>query len=252
MLTDTQIRFGTEEMIKAIPVPGVPFKAIQQRIALRRPADSKPVARRRLAAAAAIMAVVLPTVAFAVANYEAHSRAALRAQGGWAPPAPPADFLGKLRPKTVSRSQAQAAVDFSLTEPSGLPAGASLRRIDMVPVGLYDSAAHRWRVGPSELVFRYRLGDGEPFMVNVRRFDPSNLPGRYVFEDRGPDGKGNPQLVKHQNFAWRTGDQMTVVSTGDGIDEGGIVTMARSMNGALVTLPWPSSHSQGTLRVIAP
>jgi hypothetical protein len=238
----------------SIVVPPVPLRSINLRIERRRNA-TKVVTRRRppLAAAAAVLALVaLPAVAYSIASYEAQSRAALWQQGGWAPPPPPPGFLARLHARTVTLTQAKAQVDFTLTVPSGLPSDAVLSRVDIWHVGLYDRTAHIWRVGPTEALFHYRRSGGRSFHAMLSHYEQSEIPGRYLFEDNGPDVHGNPVLVRHQNFAWRNGDQLTLMTADEMLNASEILAVAHAMRGHLLQLPWPDPHRLGELHIIAP
>ncbi len=252
MLTDAQIRHAAHTMMESVAVSTAPLDAIQKRIAMRHrsPGVENLYRRRRRAIAAVVALVALPSLAYAVVGYEARSREALQERGGWAPPQPPVAFVSKLRPETVTLLQAKATAGFSLIAPVGLPAGALLVRIEITSIGTYDESTHAWRTGPKEVVFRYRRMDGRTFDITAQRYDGRALPGRYIFEDRGPDAGGNPTLAKHERFAWRNGDQMTGSTAGSAISKEEILSMIRSMNGTPLTLPWPSSQTGGALRVL--
>jgi len=254
MPTDLHISVAAQAMLDSVAVPAVPFAAIRERVIARRESARWPGARlhRRRAIAAALAVAALPTAAFAIVSYEARSRVALQQQGGWAPPSAPAALMPELRPKVVTLAQAQSDAGFSLVEPTGLPAGTSLMRIELSPVGLYDRSSRTWRVGPREVVFRYERGNSRTFEIVAQRYDDRNVPGRYVFEDVGPDSNGNPVPHRYERFAWRSGNQMTVVTAGSAISEKEILELARSMSGTMLTLSWPSPHSHGTLRILAP
>ena len=253
MHTDAHIRDRARALLGSISVPAVPLAGIQERIVLRRKTVHAGLARPRRRAIAAVLALIaLPSIAYAVVTYEARSRAALQAHGGWAPPAPPAAFMSRIRSHTVTLSQAQSAAGFSLIAPRGLPADVSRLRIQMGPIGLYDDRTHKWRTEPGPVIFRYRRADGRSFEISVQRYDEHAVPGRYVFEDRGPDVRGNPILIKHERFAWQNGNQMTAAIANSAISKGEVLAMVHSMKGTLLTLPWPSPHTNGTLRILGP
>jgi hypothetical protein len=253
MHTDAQIREGARALLESVSVPAVPLAAIQERILSRRRfVQGKPAYPWRRAIAVVLALIALPSIAFAVVSYEARSRAALQAHGGWAPPAPPAAFVSQLKSKTVTLYQARSAADFTLVVPSGLPAGTFLMRIETGPIGLYDGNAQEWRTEPGPIIFRYRRGEGRCFEISAQRYNERALPGRYIFEDRGPDARGNPVLVKHERFAWRNGDQMMDATADDAISKGEILAVVRSMDGTLLSLPWPSPHTGATFQILHP
>jgi hypothetical protein len=253
MFADVQIRDSAQAMLGSVAVPAAPLQSIRERIARRDSSTRSNAPRpRRLAIAAAFLVAALPVLAYAVVSYEARSRAALEARGGWAPPRPPAAFVSKLTPKVVTLSQAQVSAGFALVAPTGLPAGASLSSVAIGPVGAYDSDTHSWRIGSNNVIFRYRRANRGVFEIIAERYDARDLPGRYIFEDLGPDAHGNPVLVRRESFAWRNGDQMMVVTTAGAINEGEILAIARSMRGTLLSLPWPSAHGNGSMRVLRP
>jgi len=254
MQTEERIRAAAHMMMDSIPVPPVPLDAIGRRIQRRRTAPKTHARNRRpmAAAAAALALIALPAVAYSIASYEARSRAALQQHGGWAPPPPPAGFIARLHAQTVTLAQARSLVNFTLTAPSGLPAGAVLSRVDISPVGLYDRTSHSWRVGPYEATLRYNRSGGRFFHAMLSRYDPSDTPGRYMFQDNGPDAHGNPVLVRYENFAWRNGDQLTEITADSMIDANEIRAIARAMHGTMLQLPWPSPHRLGELHIVAP
>jgi hypothetical protein len=249
MLTDAQLRDAAETMMRSGSIPAVPIEAIRSRI-IRKTSSPKEIVRprRRLALVAAILLIAVPAIAYSAASYYTRSRAALQSHGGWAPPPPPAGF--RLNVHRVTLAQARSAARFALIPPRGLPAGTMLLKIYMGPIGLYDRTARKWIIGPDENVFRYRRTDGRIFDVIVEPYDRRIIPGRYVFEDRGPDAKGNPILVRHENIAWVNGNQVTFVSDGEALDMQGALAMMNRMGGKRLNLPWPELHSHGTLRVI--
>ena len=250
MPTDAHIRDAAHLMMGSIAVPAVPLSSIHERIAQRRSIAESARPRRRMAIAALGLAV-LPVIAYSVVTYEARSREALQAQGGWAPPAPSAGVVARLTPHRVTLSQAQADAGFSLIAPSGLPADAALLRIEMSPTGVYDSSSHQWHAGAAAIVFLYRRTDGRAFEVTAQQYSAHDLPGRYLFEDRGPDDHGNPVLIKHERFGWANGDQL-MLATDDAVSKDEVLAMAHAMNGRVVTLPLHTPHTGGMLRVIRP
>jgi hypothetical protein len=253
METDVRMRNAAQAMIDAIPVPNVPLPAIRDRIArLRRLPSIAPLPKsRRFAATAAVALVLLPAMAYAVVSYETRSRAELQARGGWAPPGPPVSFASKLQPRSVTLAKARAAAGFALVEPAGLPEHTSLLGIEMGPVGLYERSTNEWKTGPSEVIFRYRRVSGRRFEIVAQRYDPKALPGRYIFEDRGPDASGNPLLVKRETIGWRNGEQMSIANESNALDRNEILSIARAMNGTLLILPLHSPHSNGSLRMLS-
>ena len=254
MQTEERIRAAAHIMMGSILVPPVSHDAIERRIQQRR-SETKTNARNRrpiAAAAAALALVALPAVAYSIASFEARSRAALQQHGGWAPPPPPPGFVAKLHTQTVTLARAQSLVKFTLVAPSGVPADAVLSSVDISHVGLYDRSAHIWRVGPTEATLRYRRSGGRFFLAMLSHYDPLELPGRYLFQDNGPDAHGNPILVRYQNFAWRNGDQLTEITADGMLNANEIRAIARAMHGTILQLPWPSPHRLGDLHIIAP
>lgn len=252
MLADANINHTAQVMMGSIDVPPLSLANIRSRVVRHRMTVSHGLPHRRLVAAATALALVaLPAIGYSIVSYQTRSRAALEARGGWAPPPPSAAFVSKLKPRIVSLSQARASVAFTLTQPTGLPAGTTLTQIQVSPVGIYYRKTQSWRLGPNELLFRYRSSDGHMFEITAQRFDINALPGRYIFEDRGPDAHGRPILVQHQNFAWQNGDQLTTATDG-AIASTQIQAIARSMDGTLLTLQWPSSRKEGELRIVTP
>jgi hypothetical protein len=151
----------------------------------------------------------------------------------------------------VTLSQAKAGADFSLTAPRGLPADATLLRIEMSPTGIYYGSSHQWHAGPAAVVFLYRRTDGRAFEIAAQRYSAHDLPGRYLFEDRGPDAHGEPVLVEHERFGWTNGDQLMLV-TEDAVSKDEVLAMAHAMNGTVLTLPLHTPHTGGVLRLIRP
>jgi hypothetical protein len=251
MPTDTHIRDAAHLMMGSIAVPAVPYALIHKRAAQRRPIAEAVRPHRRRVAIAALGLALIPAVGYSIVRYETRSREALQAHGGWAPPPPPAAVVARLAPHAVTLSQAQAEAGFSLTAPGGLPADAALLRIEMSPTGMYDGSSHQWHAGPAAVVFLYRRTDGRTFAMTAQRYNAHSLPGRYIFEDRGPDAHGDPILVKHERSAWTNGDQLMLV-TEDGLSKDEAIAIAHAMNGTVLKLPLHTPHSGGTLRLIRP
>ena len=253
MLTDALIRQAAGLLWNSIDVPALSMPGIERSMARRRLAMAEPAKPRPLTPAIAIAALafaLLPVLAYSVVSYETRSRAALEARGGWAPPRPPAAFFLQLQPRDVTLVQARNSLSFTLVEPGGLPAEARLSKIEVGPVGVYDRVAKTWAMGRNEAIFRYTRRGNDFFNIVIQPYDASDLPGRFIFSDEGPDASGKPTLVRYENFAWRNGGQLTQITAGTAIDAREIQEIARAMNGTLLTLPWPDHGNTGTLHLI--
>ncbi len=254
MLTDLQIRNAADVLWRSIDVPPLPMPHIKQSME-RRGAKAlgsrTPRLSRPALAFAAIVFAALPLLAYSIVSYQTRSRQALEARGGWAPPPPPASLFARLKPKDVTLTQARLGLTFALLPPAGVPSDARLSKIELGAIGLYNRATKAWQLGPNEVVFRYDRGRSQFFNVLIQRYDASDLPGRYIFEDVGPDRKGNPVLIRYDQFAWRNGDQMTQATTSAAINDRAIQEIARAMHGTMLQLRWPNSDAAaGTLHVI--
>lgn len=242
MFTDARIRSGLDDMMRSIPAPPVPMRAVDA--LLERPPVHQRTAsgysRFALATAAiiALLLVALPSLAPAfVQSLEARYRAALQALGGSAPPPVPQRVLSKLTAQSADLTSAQSRVGFRLVPPAGLPADVSTARIRTVPAGVYSVKAHAWQAGPMEVHFSYRRSGGRAFMLIAEPYDPhGEMPGRYMFEATDTLKNGRPVLLKHEHFAWRNGNQMMSATEGNGLSAAEIGSIRRAMHGVPLRL----------------
>lgn len=259
MSIDTQISEALESWIGTIDVPPVRLNEIRDRI--ERPSEraARPnVLRFRIAAAAGAMLLCIALPVFSpalVQSLDARYRAALQALGGIAPPAAPVPhpIPSQLMPRSASLAEAQSQVGFTITPPAGLPDDVASSVLDVVPVGVYSQATQTWKAGPMHVAFTYRRKDGREFMLWAKRYDPAAPPPKYIFEAKDPRPDGRPVIVRHQQFAWRNGDQLMTVTEGRDISASEISTIESAMQGATVTmrgLHAPGPKGPATFQVI--
>jgi hypothetical protein len=242
MFTDARLAAALEAMLQSIEPPPVPLTRIRQRIAQR---PGRPETRWRwsltASGAAAMLVLALPLVA---PGFAQGLKAEVEAILHWSPPPPaPASVESAMRPKTGALAQAQARVDFEIVPPAGLPKDIVSEKIVTMPTGIYSKITHRWSVGSPNVWFVYRRADGRSFMLLADRVDPrQGPPSRYIFEDRG-ERNGHEVLVRHENFAWRNGDQVMSAVAGEGISASQIATIRSAMHGVTLDGVWPPQHA---------
>jgi hypothetical protein len=253
MATDAQIRDGFVTMLRSVDTPPVPLERIHTR--MRDPGvmriDRRPFAIGTAAAAALVVAVAIPMASPGVVQTLEQKIAAIL---HWSPPSvpPPALVWKGMKPLTVSLSEAQARVDFTLVAPAGVPSDASGPTIAVSPTGMYSRTTRTWSVGPAIARFAYKRSDGRTFSLSA---EPASMqtspPSKYMFEDRGVDKAGNPILVKHDRFVWRNGDQIMTAIAGDGITPAEIATIRSAMHGTPVPGVWPPQHGADVMMIRA-
>lgn len=241
MSNDRAIDAALNAMLKSIVVPPVPLTEIRGKISQqstigvidRQRNRSLPVAAAALVAA---LVIAVPLISPAIVqNLEARYRAALVALGGIAPPAVPKRILSKLTSQNETLASAQSRVNFTIVPPAGLPRDAALYKITTSGTGVYSKETHSWRVGPQEVVFVFRRAGGRKFELIADRYDPAGeQPPKYIFEARDPTANGQPVLIKHENFAWRNGNQIMLATEGVEISASEIRAIQAAMHGKSV------------------
>jgi hypothetical protein len=247
MFADARIKSALETLIDDIAAPPAPLAEIQRLISLPHPRVSRRPRYTRVAmafAAAIVLAIVaLPAISPAlVQTIEARYRAALQALGGTAPPPAPKSLVSSLTSQRATLETAQSRVSFTIVPPAGLPAGIESAKILTTPTGVYSKATHSWRVGSPAVTFSYHRSGGRSFILMADRFDPKNgPPPKYLFEALDPTPDGRPVIVKHENFAWRNGDQIMTAVEGEGVSAAEIETIRGAMHG--IALPGRNLHA---------
>lgn len=231
MLDETAIAPALENMLRGIEPPAVPIAEIRHRMA-------QPPRRQRVglflpaAAAAIVLVLALPRIAPGVTQtIEQRVEAIVH----WTPPPPPpASVESAMRSKTGTLAQAQARVAFTIVPPAGLPKGVVSERVVTIPTGVYSYATHRWSIGKPAIFFVYRRANGKSFALLADRFDPrEGPPSKYIFDADERDAHGMP--VRHENFAWRNGDQVMSAAAGEGLSAAEITAIRDAMHGSAVT-----------------
>jgi hypothetical protein len=240
MITDEQLRDGITAMLQRVETPTIPLEQIHARMQPSRMHDyRRPFAIGAAAAAALIVAAALPIASPGVVQTLEQKIAAIL---HWTPPAvkPPASLYQAMKPETVSLSEAQKRVGFTLVAPTGVPSDATGPTITVAPTGVYSPTTHTWSKGPSVVVFRYTRADGQSFLVSASAASTQAPPrSKYVFEDRGVDKAGNPILVRHEAFSWRNGDQRMSIIADEGITAAEILAIQSAMHGTAIPGVWP-------------
>ncbi|HEV7180583.1 MAG TPA: hypothetical protein VGN11_11985 [Candidatus Baltobacteraceae bacterium] len=250
MYTDARIKTALEILFQAIDAPPVSLADIRRKISQPQPVvrHAPPYARLAFAAAAVIAALVvtLPSMSPAfVETIEARYRAALQALGGIAPPSAPQSVIAKLVPQITTLAAAQSRVRFTIVPPSGLPSDVVSSAIQTTPEGVYSKETRSWRVGSSDVIFAYRRAGGREFILLADHYDAhGELPSKYMFEAKNPTAGGRPVLVKHEQFAWRNGDQLMTATEGSQISAAEILAIQTAMHG--IAVPRRELHTPET------
>ncbi len=261
MSIDSKIQVGVRGMLRAIDAPPVPMASIHRRMQARTFAGPLRSPHRRIpvTAAAGVAAVLLcglPLISPAlVQSLEARYRAAVQALGGIAPPAPPKSELAQLKSETAKTlADAQSRVSFTIVAPSGLPSDAVRSEIMTTPTGIFDKHTQTWSKGPVEVAFSYRRSGGRTFVLLADRYDATaQKPPKYLFTPLGIGRDGKPIIAKHENFAWRNGDQVMQAAEGPELSVPEIRNIEHAMGGVWVperNLHAPDTSPTNTLRVI--
>jgi len=245
MFADARIASDLQTIARSIQVPPVPYADIHSGMAR----ESRVAQRRalRYAAIVAIFFVVLGAGLTAISSGSVRSLDAriAAALGGWPPPPPPEAVLSALSSRSGTLADAQSRVPFRIVRPTGLPSDVASMKISTTPTGIFVKATHAWHVGTAHVTFAYDRFGGRSFSLIADRFDPQSGPApKYIFEDKGVSADGNPILVKHENFVWRNGDQVTSAVESDGTSSREIEAIRDAMHG----IPMPQTETRGTFR----
>ncbi len=121
------------------------------------------------------------------------------------------------------------------------------------PTQIYTKATRVWKTGPAFATFTYRRLDGRSFSILATEFDPqTGTPSKYMFESQDLPG-GRTALIRHEQFTWRNGDQVTSIVEGDDISASEIESIRRAMNGVPIEGVYPSRHDGKVIkRYLAP
>lgn len=259
MSIDARIGEALDSWMEGIDIPPVRLEEIQHRVAHpSERATHTNVLRVGIwaAAAAMLVCIALPALSPAfVQNLDARYRAALQALGGIAPPPVPVprSLVSQLRPHLASLAAAQSQVNFMITPPVGLPYDVVSSALYVVPLGAYSRTTQSWKAGQMHVTFTYRRRDGREFTLGAARYDPNAPPAKYLFEAKDPAPDGRPVIVRHEQSAWRNGDQLMTVTQGSGISAPEIAAIRSAMRGAPVAmrdLHAPSARGPATFQVI--
>jgi hypothetical protein len=252
MTTDEQLRDGLRAMLQSAQAPAISLEQIHRRMQAPVQHDRRPFAIGAAAAAALAVAVALPIASPGVVQTLEQKIAAIL---HWTPPAtrPPASLYQAMKPQTVSLSEAQRHVNFTIVPPAGVPSDATGPVISIAPTGVYSDKTHTWSKGPDVVEFRYDRPDGRWFLVSASGVANQTRPAsKYSFEDRGVDKAGNPILVRHERFTWRNGDQSMSIVADDSISAAEILRIQTAMQGTPVPGVWPPSQGGGADMVRIP
>ncbi|MBV9719632.1 MAG: hypothetical protein JOZ77_09940 [Candidatus Eremiobacteraeota bacterium] len=237
MFSNLRIAGAIQAMLENIEAPPAPIHAIRER-ASQAP---QPARTRRFflpaAAAVAALVVIAPLVAPGFTqNIEAEIESILR----WTPPPPPPKSVeAAIRATTGDLADAQRRVDFTIVPPAGLPSGAVREKIATTPTAVYSKITHSWSVGNPAVYFVYRRARGDTFSLLADRVDPrQGPPSKYVFLDQGRRN-GHEVLERHENFAWRNGDQVMNAVAGEGLSAAEIRAIRAAMHGVPFPGVWP-------------
>jgi hypothetical protein len=244
MFTDARITSAFGDMVSGIDAPPVPLREIQRRSEKPQslPQRTLPYFRIAIVTAAALIIVAIPFRAPGlVQSVEAQIAAILQ----WTPPPPPPKSVtSAIRSRTATLAAAQARVSFRIAPPAGLPNDVKSERIVTTPTAIYYKTTHEWRVGTPAIEFLYLRAGGRSFSLMADQFDARTGPQpKYIFDaDSLTVHGGHVAMAKHQNFAWRNGNQvMTVVA--DGISAREIEAIRVTMRG----VPLPLAQTRAAL-----
>jgi hypothetical protein len=241
MFSETRIAEAFETYMTGIDVPPVPIAEIRRRIQRRARRGRPRLYLMGALAATVALVVALPRVAPGFAQtIEQQIEAVLR----WTPPPPaPAAVESAMRSHTGDLGAAQSRVDFTIVPPEGLPKDVVSERVATTPTGVYSKITRSWSVGSPCVWFVYRRAGGGSFMLLADRFDPrEGPPAKYVFEDLG-ERNGHELLVRHENIAWRNGQQITSAVAGEGISAAEIASIRSAMRGIPYDGVWPPQRT---------
>jgi hypothetical protein len=251
MLVDVRIAAGLTTMVCAIDAPPAPLTAIRRQLSQPQAAPRKaPPYLRAVIAAAAAIAIAAPFVSPGFAKaLETDAGAALseavillRALGITKPPPPMSKTIEsalksqlKSMSGVASVAAAQSHVPFKIVAPSGLPIDVISARVAVSVGTSYTAKTHAWTMSAPKVIFTYRRLGGRSFALTAIRLGSEIEPmSKYVFEYDALKHR-RIILVRHENFAWRNGDQVMTVSEGDGISPSEIEAIRSAMRG--VALP---------------
>jgi hypothetical protein len=239
MHTERSLRHAFETMMDALPVPAPRLAEVRAtaRSAPRTAGRFTPAAG--YAAAAAVALAVLPIVAPAIAHEVEREYPALLRIFHMGPPAMPQHLAAQMRSESraVTLEQARSAVRFAVVPPAGLPGDVTSRSIAISTTATYSSATKTWRRSHDELSFVYERSGGREFTILLDSYDPAERHPAFVFEE--VDGPHGATFVKHQNFAWRNGDQVALVAAGSGVSAREIEAIRAAMGGEPLPLVQP-------------
>jgi hypothetical protein len=240
MSTDIRISTALATVIAGVEVPAVPLRDIRLRMAkpagpalsLRAPSYFRPFA---LAAAgvALVLLIAFPASSLEVARIVVSGyQQAFKVIGWTPPPAEPQTLASSSRPVLQpSLPAAQAHVTFAIVSPAGLPSDVTTTKIFTAPAHVYSYATRSWHIGAAAVNFVYKRSGGRSFVLLADAYDPKGeIPSRYMFSSEDLPG-GRVALVKHEQFAWRNGDQVLTAIEGDGISASEIRVIEKAMNG---------------------
>lgn len=241
MFADTRLSSAMESMMRGIAVPPAPTAAIRVRMAAALPVPRRArvsVLRYAIAAAAvvALFCAVFPKASLALVDrFErivVDSYAAAYKVMGWTPPSPPPKALERsISSERVTLAVAQSKVPFTIVVPSGVPSDATLASIHTLPVLIYDKTTGRWSKGAPAIDFRYRRAGKREFELMAGEDDPRLGPtSKYIYVANDlPEGK--VELIKHERFQWKNGNQLTTAIEDDGISAAEIGAIRAAMHG---------------------
>lgn len=259
MLDDARLTASFDAMIRAIPAPPIAMHEIRHRMKLAQKVHRRGRGSERIAlataAAVAIALVALPAVSPGVVQtIEQRYAAALQRLGGIAPPPAPKALLSKLSSQNTSLAAAQSRVSFTIVPPLGLPSDVTSSKIVTTATGVYSKATRVWQPGPPEVYFVYHRSGGRQFALRANKYDPQGeMPAKFMFEARDPGPDGRPVLVKHEQFAWRNGDQELTITQSQDVNAREIEAIRVAMHGIVLprrNLHAPEHGSTSTLHVL--
>ncbi len=244
MLNDDILGSNVRAALTSQPAPPADLQAIMQREP--RTAQTSPMRRRlgALAAAAVLAVVVLPLVhpQALLAAVSSDVRIVLRALHLPAGPPVSTAVLSRIRTGTHATTVAEASreVPFKLVPPAGLPAGARQSTMYLMHPGTWSAKTHQWSVGAPLVLWKFTRSNGTTFRLQAAKYDPHGRYFAYMWqtvEDAHGNVvtvKGHPELIRHEAFFWRNGDQVMSAFTGDGIKREEIAAIRRAMSGTAI------------------
>lgn len=260
MYADARLSATMESMVLGIAAPPVPMVAIRARMAAPPASAARrrvPFARYALAAAAAIALffAIFPKASLAVLERFEHivvdSYAAAYKVMGWTPPPPPPESLKAGASQRLSLAAAQAKEPFTIVVPAGVPADSTLTSIRTMPVLVYDKETKRWSKGTPAIDFRYERSGNRDFSLMAEADDPRLGPtSKYIYVASDLPG-GKVELIKHERFQWKNGNQLMTAIEDDGISAVEIQAVRSAMHGEAIA-HFPRSTIEKSYVLAAP